>query len=103
MVAAFTRQPVNLKEAVIPVGQIYIIPERCKGCKFCIDFCPKDVLVESKEMNAKGYHYPVVAEGKDGLCIQCEFCSLFCPEFAIYTEEQLKEETEKKEETVAAS
>ena len=93
MVAAFTRQPVNLKEAVIAVGQIYIILERCKGCKFCIDFCPKDVLVESKDMNAKGYHYPVVAEDKEDLCVHCQFCSIVCPEFAIYTEEQEKEET----------
>lgn len=38
-------------------------------------------------MNAKGYHYPVVAEGKEGACVNCAFCKLVCPEFAIYTEE----------------
>jgi 2-oxoglutarate ferredoxin oxidoreductase subunit delta len=44
--------------------------------------------VESEGMNAKGYHYPMVAEGKDGACVHCQFCSIVCPEFAIYTEEK---------------
>jgi 2-oxoglutarate ferredoxin oxidoreductase subunit delta len=39
-------------------------------------------------MNAKGYHYPTVAEGKDESCVHCQFCSIVCPEFAIYTEEK---------------
>jgi 2-oxoglutarate ferredoxin oxidoreductase subunit delta len=39
-------------------------------------------------MNAKGYHYPVVAEGKEQACVDCDFCKLVCPEFAIYTEEK---------------
>ena len=38
-------------------------------------------------MNAKGYHYPAVAEGKEQDCVNCAFCKLVCPEFAIYTEE----------------
>jgi 2-oxoglutarate ferredoxin oxidoreductase subunit delta len=45
------------------------------------------VLAESEGMNAKGYHYPIVAEGKDESCVHCQFCSIVCPEFAIYTEE----------------
>jgi 2-oxoglutarate ferredoxin oxidoreductase subunit delta len=46
------------------------------------------VLAESEGMNAKGYHYPIVAEGKDESCVHCQFCSIVCPEFAIYTEER---------------
>jgi 2-oxoglutarate ferredoxin oxidoreductase subunit delta len=38
-------------------------------------------------MNAKGYHFPVVATGKETDCVNCGFCRLVCPEFAIYTEE----------------
>jgi 2-oxoglutarate ferredoxin oxidoreductase subunit delta len=87
MVTLQTRQPLDIKKIPIPRGQLFIIPERCKGCKFCIDFCPLDVLEETSEMNAKGYHYPVVAEGKEDACIACQFCSIICPEFAIYTEE----------------
>ena len=82
-----TRKPLDSAAVEIPVGQVYVIPERCKGCKFCIQFCPEQVLVESGGMNAKGYHYPVVAEGKAQACVNCRFCKLVCPEFAIYTEE----------------
>ncbi|MGQ9796798.1 4Fe-4S binding protein [Desulfosoma sp.] len=32
--------------------------DRCKGCGYCIAFCPRDVLQESKRFNAKGYHPP---------------------------------------------
>lgn len=81
------RQPLDRALAKVPVGQVFIIPERCKGCSFCIEFCPEQVLVESEPMNAKGYHYPVVADGKESACINCAFCRLVCPEFAIYTEE----------------
>jgi 2-oxoglutarate ferredoxin oxidoreductase subunit delta len=87
MAGVLSRQPLDKATVSIPLGRIYIIPERCKGCKFCIDFCPRDVLVETSEMNAKGYHYPIIAEGKEDECIACQFCSILCPEFAIYTEE----------------
>ena len=39
-------------------------------------------------MNAKGYHFPVVAAGKENQCANCEFCTLVCPEFAIFTRER---------------
>lgn len=81
------RRPIDLDDVRVPRGQVFVIPERCKGCRFCIEFCPEDVLVESEGMNAKGYHYPVVAEGQEDACVNCRFCKLVCPEFAIYTEE----------------
>ena len=87
MTGILHRQPVDSATVRIPVGQVYVIPERCKGCRFCIEFCPEQVLAESEDMNAKGYHYPVVAEGKEQACVDCDFCKLVCPEFAIYTEE----------------
>ena len=82
-----SRRPLDTATQSIPRGQVFIIPVRCKGCNYCIEFCPRDVLVESTERNAKGYHYPIVAEDKIDDCIHCQFCSLVCPEFAIYTEE----------------
>lgn len=71
----------------VPRGQVYIVPGRCKDCRFCIDFCPEDVLAQSDDLNAKGYHYAVVAPGKGDACVNCKFCTLVCPEFAIYSEE----------------
>ncbi|MCD6481219.1 MAG: 4Fe-4S binding protein, partial [Thermoplasmata archaeon] len=31
-----------------PHGKVYIIKDRCKGCGFCIEFCPQGVLQESE-------------------------------------------------------
>jgi 2-oxoglutarate ferredoxin oxidoreductase subunit delta len=77
----------ELEQFRVPRGQVFIIPNRCKDCQFCIDFCPADVLERSTQLNAKGYRYAVVASGKEDACINCRFCMLVCPEFAIYSEE----------------
>lgn len=82
-----SRIPLDWRAAVVPRGRVYVIPSRCKECRFCIDFCPRDVLVMSADTNPKGYHYPTIAPGKEEACVHCEFCSLVCPEYAIYTVE----------------
>lgn len=82
----FARVPIDLELITTPRGQVYLIPERCKGCELCVEFCPEDVLYTSDLTNAKGYHYPEVAAGKEDSCVHCEFCSLVCPEFAIFTQ-----------------
>jgi 2-oxoglutarate ferredoxin oxidoreductase subunit delta len=81
----FPRLPLDRSGPIVPSGQVFVIPERCKGCNFCVELCPRDVLVESADMNARGYHYPVVAPGKEDRCADCRFCMLVCPEFAIFT------------------
>lgn len=83
----FSRSPLNLDNAFIPSGFVYLIPERCKGCRFCIRFCPQQILIESTKTNQKGYYFPEIITGKENGCINCEFCSLVCPEFAIFTSE----------------
>ena len=85
MTQVFARVPIDLETVTTPRGEVYIIPERCKGCELCVEFCPEDVLYNSPQTNSKGYHYPDIAEGKEASCVHCEFCSLVCPEFAIYT------------------
>lgn len=81
----FSRTPLDISKAVIPRGQVYIIPERCKECGVCVKFCPRDVLCISEQRNAKGYRFPEVSPGKEQDCVNCEFCTLVCPEFAIFT------------------
>ena len=75
--------------------QIYVIPDRCKGCKLCIAFCPRNILEEDQvALNVKGYHPPRLVSGETTEhCAGCEFCQLICPEFAIFikqTEEPKK-------------
>lgn len=63
-------------------GSVFITIERCKGCGFCVEFCPTHVLSLSSAFNSKGYHPPhVVATEK---CSGCDLCGLYCPDFAIY-------------------
>lgn len=63
-------------------GIIYLKPERCKGCGFCIAFCPPQVLAFSEDFNAQGYHPPRLADPER--CTGCDLCGLYCPDFAIY-------------------
>ena len=79
------RQPMDLERAGTPRGSVHVITERCKECSYCIEYCPADVLEYSTEINAKGYHFPVVAEGKTNDCVLCKFCDAICPEMAIFT------------------
>lgn len=81
----FARTPIDLDCITIPRGQVYLIPERCKGCELCIEFCPQHVLRVSEETNARGYHFPSIVSSTEIDCIHCEFCTLICPEFAIFT------------------
>lgn len=81
------------KEKKIREVKIYIIEDGCKGCNFCIEFCPKKVLEESDKLNAKGFHPPYVKNEDD--CIGCGLCQAICPDFAIFIEEVEKEEGKK--------
>jgi 2-oxoglutarate ferredoxin oxidoreductase subunit delta len=76
------RKPLDADEWEAPKGKIYIIDERCKGCGFCIEFCPRKVLEESQKFNSRGYHPPEVVNPDD--CVDCQLCELICPEFAIF-------------------
>ncbi len=78
-------------------GRVAIVVEHCKGCGFCVEFCPTKVLALSSVYNSKGYHPPhVVALEK---CSGCDLCGMYCPDFAIHA---WKETDEKHSEVVAA-
>jgi 2-oxoglutarate ferredoxin oxidoreductase subunit delta len=80
----YWRRPLDADTVKSPRGTIYVIREQCKGCGFCVEYCPRDVLELSQDFNKKGYHPPTPVREED--CVSCGLCELICPEFAIYTE-----------------
>mgnify|MGYP001160588402 FL=1 len=78
-------KPFGLPRPETPHGEIMVLEERCKGCGFCVEYCPHGVLVVATKYNAKGYHPPEIVKAE--LCVNCGFCRMICPEFAIYTYE----------------
>lgn len=65
-----------------PRGLAIINAELCKGCGFCIAFCPAGVLEFSQEFNSKGYHPPQAVRPE--VCTGCGLCGAYCPDFAIF-------------------
>ena len=82
----YWREPLDLEDIRIPHGQIHVLVERCKGCGWCVEFCPRDVLEVSDAINSKGYHPPRTVSPE--ACVSCGLCELLCPEFAIYVVEE---------------
>ena len=69
-------------------GTVHVLEERCKGCAYCVEFCPQHVLGLSDRYNLKGYHPPEVVAGEQ--CLACRLCELICPEFAIGVDETVE-------------
>ena len=63
-------------------GSVVVTTERCKGCGFCVEFCPTHVLALSSAFNKKGYHPPHMIEPDK--CSGCNLCGMYCPDFAIF-------------------
>ena len=82
----YWRRPLDLDTVKVPRGEVHILRERCKGCAYCVEYCPEDVLALSREFNKKGYHPPETVEGKQ--CVTCKLCEMICPDFAIFITEK---------------
>ena len=79
----YWRTPLDIDKITTPHGEVHIIAERCKGCGFCVEYCPKDVLALSEAFNSKGYHPPEVTHADE--CVNCNLCEMICPDFAIFS------------------
>ena len=79
----YWRTPLDLHTIQATRGKVIVAEDRCKGCEFCVVYCPRDVLRISKSFNAKGYHFPEVVD--ESQCVNCHFCEVICPDFAIFS------------------
>jgi len=75
------RKTLNKDRTKTQSYQIHVLAERCKGCGFCIEFCPQKTLIQSPEKNSHGYHLVFLEDGSR--CTGCDLCTMVCPEFAI--------------------
>lgn len=58
----------------------------CKGCGYCVKFCPKKILELGNERNKRGFFYPLNI--KPDACTSCAICATVCPEGAIEVSEK---------------
>ncbi len=62
----------------------------CKGCRVCVEACPKQCIVISSEINKMGYQF---AKFENPNCIGCGICFYVCPEpgtITVYKDEEEK-------------
>jgi len=55
----------------------------CKGCYLCLNLCPSQVIVKSKERNRHDAYPIAFEESSDRTCTGCGICSMICPDYAI--------------------
>ncbi len=58
-----------------PRGRVIVFGSWCKGCRLCVDFCPKHVLA----LDENDHPYPANPEA----CNACRWCETHCPDLAI--------------------
>lgn len=61
--------------------KVEVNPDWCKGCRICVELCPKDVFQMSKEPAETAYFIAIVKRPE--LCTACYECELHCPDLAI--------------------
>lgn len=77
------RLPISRKEGrKLRDADVVLIEERCKGCSYCIEFCPTKVFEQGTKLNKIGVHPPRIKDSS--LCVGCGVCQEICPDFAIF-------------------
>jgi 2-oxoglutarate ferredoxin oxidoreductase subunit delta len=84
------RKPFDIAEKTPRPVKVHIDIDRCKGCGYCAEFCPRGVLTMTDELGPRGYS--MVKVGDSSQCLGCGLCQAICPEFGIYVTEEEKEE-----------
>lgn len=61
---------------------VRIHAEYCKGCRLCIEVCPRHKLALADVLNELGIQ-PVEVVADSAECTACMSCVLMCPDAAI--------------------
>jgi len=64
-----------------PRGKITVNKDRCKGCEYCIIYCPRKCIELSHDINIRGVRYAVFVDATE--CIACGICARVCPDVCI--------------------
>ncbi len=60
--AKLWRKPFDAEIKATKCGRVTIDRDKCKGCSYCTEFCPRGALEMSQEINAKGYTLAAVSD-----------------------------------------
>ncbi len=72
-------------------SEVIIDEQRCHGCGYCVQFCPRECLViPGGGVSPLGYEMPVFAHPER--CNTCGFCSQMCPHWAVNVYLSIKED-----------
>lgn len=73
------------------MNRINIDSELCKGCRYCVTYCPKRIIEIGESFNSMGYKYARTCDEKNE-CTACAICALMCPDAAINVYAEVKGE-----------
>jgi 2-oxoglutarate ferredoxin oxidoreductase subunit beta len=63
-------------------SEVVIDEQRCLGCGYCVQFCPRDCLEMAKDkISQQGYYQPILTKPEQ--CNRCGVCVWMCPHWAI--------------------
>ncbi|MCR4400072.1 MAG: 4Fe-4S binding protein [Syntrophomonadaceae bacterium] len=61
--------------------QVKFLEQYCKGCGFCVAFCPRKIIALAAHTNDQGYNPATVTDA--ARCNGCGICALMCPHVVI--------------------
>ncbi len=64
------------------MNRVAINFDECKGCRLCVEACPKNCLHIGNRINKIGYQH---AEFDSEQCTACGICFYMCPELGAIT------------------